>query len=776
MSLSTYNKKRDFKKTSEPQGKTARSKGGNRYLIQKHEASNLHYDFRLELNGVLLSWAVPKGPSLSSADKRLAVKTEDHPLAYGDFEGTIPEGEYGGGTVMLWDEGTWEAEGDPVATLKKGKLDFTLNGKRLKGRWHLTLMRGERYGKSNWLMIKSHDKYEQENGSAVTEKYLVSVTTGRNMKEIAAGDKEWKAGKTKDKTSKTKTQKIKPFSFKAPAKSKKIAKLDFIPPQLATLHNDPPVGAQWLHEIKYDGYRIQLVKKDDEVKAFTRNGHDWSERFARLCMMVASLPCKNAVIDGELVVNTEKGISRFQLLQNALDANAQQDLTYYGFDLLVIDNTNLCPAPLVERKEILKNLVTAMPEQDKMLYSDHIIGNGPDVFKQSCGLSLEGIISKRSDSAYSSGRSKSWLKSKCLKRQEMVIGGFVKPKLASRGVGALLLGTYDKGELVFAGKVGTGFTDKSGTALRKKLDTLLQKKSGFQALPTAVKNGALYVKPVLVAEIEFTEWTSSGALRHPSFIALREDKSAKSVVREDAAPTAEEDTRESAAKRGRRRAAIKGKSSTIKNSSALNQETPPDMELTSPDKILYPGQGLTKLDLARYYHQVANWALPHLAGRPLSLVRCPEDRTKFCFFQRHTGKGTPASIKTVEVEKKGKTEPYLMIDSEEGLLSLVQMGALEIHPWGALSDDPDKPDRIIMDMDPDKGLPFARVKQAARDVRERLEALGLETFPENHRRQGPACGRTLGAPPELGNGKGIRQSDRAGHGSGQSRKISVKNE
>lgn len=745
MGLSTYNKKRDFKKTKEPPGKVAKSATGNRYLIQKHAASRLHYDFRLEHEGVLWSWAVPKGPSLSSADKRLAVQTEDHPLAYGDFEGTIPQGEYGGGTVMLWDTGTWESEGDAAQGMKKGKLLVTLNGKRLKGTWHLSRMHTDD-GKANWLMIKSHDKYEKDQGDWAVQKYQTSVTTGRTMDEIAAGNKVWRSNRAQndDKSAvkagaapkgKTrlvsaiskKNSKSKKFVFEPPKRAKKIGRIGFIEPQLATLHNDPPDGEDWIHEIKYDGYRVELVKKGKEVKTYTRRGKDWSERFHSLIKIAAQLPVENAIIDGELVVNNSEGISEFQLLQNALDENREQELSFYAFDLLALEDYDLRPAPLRERKAILKALVAQLRDHKIVQFSDHVEGSGDDVFLKSCSLHLEGIISKRADAAYSSGRTNSWLKSKCIKRQEFVIGGFVEPKIESRGVGALLLGYYENDELVFASKVGTGFNDKSGTALRKKLDRLVRAKPPFRKVSAEARRDAVWVEPQLVCEVEFTEWTGSGSLRHPSFIAMREDKPASEIRREEPHEDVDERTVELATARAKKRAAMKS-AKAPRRSAPLNPDPPPDLELTSPNKVLYPDMGLTKLDLAGYYHQVAKFALPHLVNRPLSLVRCPEGRTKFCFFQRHIGKGTPSAIRTVPVEIKGRREEYLMIEDEEGLMGLVQIGSLEIHTWQCRSDDTEKPDRIIMDMDPDEGLPFSRVIDAAYEARERLKNLGLESY------------------------------------------------
>lgn len=687
MDLQTYNRKRDFKKTAEPQGEIAHSTAGNRYLIQKHEASHLHYDFRLEMNGVLKSWAIPKGPSVNPTDKRLAVMTEDHPLAYGDFEGTIPAGEYGGGTVMLWDTGTWAPEGDTVKDYKKGQLTFTLYGERLHGRWHLSRMhprKGEK--RENWLLIKGKDDYADNHGEKLIKQYTTSVITQRAMPEIAAGSHDAKAD----------------YVFTAPEKAQKAPIPDFISPQLATLENEAPDGKEWLHEIKYDGYRLQLHKNKDAVRCLTRRGLNWSHRFPLLCDAMRSIAAEQAIIDGEVVALNEQGVSDFTSLQNALQADCKQPLHFYGFDLLYCNGFDLRKAPLIERKKLLADLIARAADQNVILYSDHIIGQGDAVYSNSCMLALEGIISKKANARYVSGRNRDWLKSKCTKRQEFVIGGFQKPSRSERGIGSLLLGYYESESLRYAGKVGTGFSNRSGSDLRSALDASIRKTSPFTGkLPADACKNSVWVNPKLVAEIEFTEWTTAGALRHPSFLGLREDKQARDVVREQPDDNVE-----------------------IPNHAPM-----PDVRLTSPDKILWPSQGLTKQNLADYYHAVAPYMLPYIIDRPLSLVRCPEGRGKACFFQRHQGKGFPKEIGSVAIrEDSGKDVHYLTVHDEIGLLSLVQIGALEIHPWGTRNDDTDKPDILILDMDPAEEVPLAQVKQAALDAKERLDALGLHSF------------------------------------------------
>lgn len=684
MDLQTYNRKRDFSKTAEPQGEVAHSTAGNRYLIQKHAASHLHYDFRLELDGVLKSWAIPKGPSINPSDKRLAVMTEDHPLAYGDFEGTIPEGEYGGGTVMLWDTGSWEPDGDAAKSIRKGRLDFVLHGERLHGRWHLTRMPQRKGDKrENWLLIKGKDDYADSDGVKLVEDYTTSVVTKRKMEEIAKVNRTWKSTKTA-----------------IPEGARKAPMPGFIQPQLATLENDAPDGDDWLHEIKFDGYRLQLQKDGDTVQCLTRRGLDWSHRFPSLCASVSKLPVDQVILDGEVVVLNEAGVTDFKALQNSLQENSEKPLHFYAFDLLYCEGYDLRKVPLIGRKKTLADML-ARAGQDYILYSDHILGKGDAVYDKSCTMALEGIISKRKNAPYISGRNRDWLKSKCCKRQEFVVGGFQKPTRSERGLRSLLLGYFEGNALRYAGKVGTGFTNRSGTDLRAKLDKIIRNAPPFEGkLPPEARN-SLWVKPEVVVEVEFTEWTDAGALRHPSFLGVREDKKASDVVRE----------------------------LPDEGAAAIPSTPMPDVRLTSPEKVLWPSQGMTKRDLAEYYHAVADYMLPFIVNRPLSLVRCPEGRGEPCFFQRHQRKGFPKDIGSILIEEdKGKTAEYLTIRDERGLLSLVQVGALEIHPWGTRNDDPDKPDTLIFDMDPAEGVPLEQVKQAALDAKERLDTLGLESF------------------------------------------------
>ena len=545
--LTKYRAKRDFSKTAEPSGdRTLGASGGHRYLIQKHAASRLHYDFRLELDGVLKSWAVARGPSLNPADKRLAVHVEDHPLDYGSFEGIIPQGQYGGGTVMLWDTGTWEPTGDPKRDLARGNLTFTLNGKRLKGRWHLVRLRGNRSGDSrreNWLLIKGRDEHANNEGDAALEKYQTSVVSRRSMQGIAkAAGKSWGRGGSREKSASESAEALAALKKKEHTiasrrrkpkprvPSAAAAPPAFAPPQLATLVSAPPEGENWVHEIKFDGYRLLALVEQGRVRLYTRAGNDWSARFAPLCKAFAKLDIKDALIDGEAVIAAGDGTFSFHSLQDALSTGNLRGLRYYAFDLLHLDGKDLRSLPLIERKALLEGLLRREPEL--LQYSQHFAKPGEQILAQACRMALEGIVSKQANAPYRSGRTSSWLKSKCIREQEFVIGGFTEQPKHPDSLGALLVGYYDKDGLRFAGKVGTGFSAAEGHALLVKLKRQTLKTSSFVALPTDARRGARFVEPTLVAHVNFGEWTPDGKLRHPSFQGIREDKPAREVYRE----------------------------------------------------------------------------------------------------------------------------------------------------------------------------------------------------------------------------------------------------
>jgi bifunctional non-homologous end joining protein LigD len=773
MPLEEYKRKRNFRATPEPAGKIKKAKGQS-FVIQKHAATRLHYDFRLEMEGVLRSWAVPKGPSLDPAEKRLAVHVEDHPIDYGGFEGIIPKGQYGGGTVLLWDRGTWQPEGDPVAAYKKGHLKFTLEGEKLHGGWHLVRMSGRQAGenKENWLLFKEDDEFAVPgSGEAVVEQYPQSVATGLSLEEIAADpERIWqsnraeKATSFKDKIAAKAVKAVKaakkPAAKKAEASPSGIdpsaipgaKKAKFpagIEPQLATLVDDVPRGSEWVHEIKYDGYRALCEIQGGEARLITRHGKDWTDRFGPVAPEAAKLPVREAILDGEAVVLEPNGTTSFQALQNALSEGREDDLVYFAFDLLYLDGYDLRGATLADRKEALTSLLEGRDGAVRL--GDHISGDGTEFYRHACNFALEGIISKRADLPYHSGRNKDWLKVKCLKRQEFVIVGYTDPEGSRVGLGALLLAVNQGKELVYAGKVGTGFNSKLLRDLSKRLGKIEIDKPAFKNAPRGAEaRRSHWVKPELVGEVAFTEWTREGILRHPTFQGLREDKRPAEVVREDPQtppPEAhvEAEAKRPAAQQARNKAARKKApvKSLPKGPKPAIQPAPEEVpavpqgrskkkeaeiegvRFTNVEKVLYPEQGVTKRELALYYARIADWILPHLADRPLTLVRCPEGRAKQCFYQKHISETVPAAVKRIDV---GDPEPYGVVSDLKGLLSLVQMGVLELHIWGSHRDKIEQPDYIVFDLDPDEGLDWERVVEGALTVREFLEGLGLRTF------------------------------------------------
>jgi bifunctional non-homologous end joining protein LigD len=684
MPLEEYSRKRDFSKTSEPPpGRVTSREHKLAYLIQKHDATRLHYDFRLELDGVLLSWAVTKGPSLNPADKRLAVRTEDHPLSYGSFEGTIPKGEYGGGAVMLWDTGWWEPAGDPHAGLEKGHLGFMLHGTRLKGGWNLIRMRGEGK-KENWLLIKEADGEARQGANG---KFLgglsFSVKSGRSMEQIAGGE----AAERKKKTAAASNEALEMLMRRYPEV------------QLATLVEAPPEGEQWVHEIKLDGYRLLGFVSGGVSRLRTRNGKDWTASFPSLAAALEKVKAVNAVLDMEAVIVDEHGKSSFQALQGALgDGGDPGRIVAYVFDLLHLNGKDLTGLKLTERKERLEALLKQSKQEDWLRYSGHVAGQGAEMFAKACEAGLEGIVSKQADAPYAAGRQKSWLKIKCARRQEFVILGFSDARKGARALGALYLGYHKDGRLLYAGKVGTGFTMKSARDLADRfagmgVEKPLLSRAETAGLPAGEWRAVHWIKPALLCEVTFTEWTQDGHIRHPSFQGLREDKDAREVKKETPVPGS---------------LVVSG------------------ISITHPDRVISETGHVTKGELAEYYSGVAPFILPHLVRRPLSLLRCPSGIGGECFFQRNPGKGLGPDIRSFDFRHKGKKYEYLYIEDERGLLEVVQMGAIELHPWGAPVDAIDYPDRMIFDLDPAPDVPFEAVKLAAQDLRRRLQREGLE--------------------------------------------------
>jgi bifunctional non-homologous end joining protein LigD len=693
--LAEYRRKRDFARTAEPAGKVKRKKGKS-FVVQKHDATRLHYDFRLELDGVLKSWAVTRGPSLNPSEKRLAVHVEDHPLEYGGFEGTIPKGEYGGGTVMLWDRGEWEPLHDPAAGLEEGMLHFNLHGERLKGGWALVRMppRG-REKRENWLLIKERDEFADDSDPLLAEN-TTSVASGRTMEEIAHGDSAvWHSNReargSEEASARTRR-----------TKAKGLALPRFRPPQLATPVEDAPDGPDWLHEVKYDGYRTLVAANGSEVRCYTRTGQDWTDKFRTIADAFRAMDLAGALVDGELVAFAPDGRTDFSTLQKTLKDGGK--LEFFAFDLLEEAGEDLANLPLIERKNRLQALFDDLPRGSLIHFSTHIRGNGSEVFEKVCGANQEGIVSKKVSAPYRSARGKTWLKIKCGRRQEFVIGGWT-PSDKRRGFKSLLIGTWEGGKLIYRGRVGTGFDDNRLEDLSARMANLARKDPPFEAVPREVRRSK-WVEPKLVAEIRFGEFTSDGILRHPSFLGLREDKAAREVHLERAAPVEK---------------AMAGDGDDTERAG---------VRITSPEKVLYPSAGLTKSDLIDYYEAVAELMLPHVGRRPLSLVRCPQGHGHHCFFQKHDTGGFPEVMRHVMIaESDGNEEQYFYVDDLKGLVAGVQMGVLEFHIWGSRIDQVEKPDRIVIDLDPDVGLDFDDVRRAAFDLRERLAALGLETFP-----------------------------------------------
>ena len=739
MALKEYRRKRDFARTPEPAGgkRPKLSRGALRYVIQKHAASRLHYDFRLEWEGTLKSWAVPKGPSLDPADKRLAVEVEDHPIEYGTFEGTIPKGQYGGGTVLLWDRGTWEPLEDP--DFRKGRLKFRLDGEKLHGKWALVRM-APRPGdtKPNWLLIKDKDEFARRTGD-ITEERPESVATGKSLEDIGAekNGKTWQSNKPPKlaKLSKPKARlaaladqarvngKAKPL--RVPAGARKASLPASVDAELATLVTSIPEGDGWLFEIKFDGYRILARVKGGKVQLLSRNHKDWTDRFEPIADQLAKLG-HDALIDGELVALQPDGTTDFQALQNSLKRGKTEHLVYYAFDLLHLDGADLTSLPLTERKEVLRSVVDRLGKQDLVRFSDHVVGQGAKVLDQACRMALEGVIAKRADAPYRGGRGKDWLKLKCIENQEFVIGGWTDPAGSRKGLGALLLGVYDdQKQLQFAGKVGTGFTDDSLADLAKRLGKLEVERAPFSARPPGVLKSMHWVLPKLVAEVDFTEWTRDGHLRHPSFRGLREDKPATAVVRErrQAPPPAKDGTPGKEKRNGAPPRPVAQRTGT-------GTATVEGVRISHPDRVIYPKLGITKLALAQYYASVAERMLPHVVDRPLMLLRCPQGQAGQGFFQKNAGVSIPKGIAPVKIpnEKGGPASTYLRIETAQGVVGLVQLGVIEIHIWGSRAQQLEKPDRIVFDLDPDPTVPWERVVEGALRVKKELERRGLKTF------------------------------------------------
>jgi len=721
-SLSTYRKKRDFEKTAEPSGdvKVAPSKA-RRFVIQKHDATRLHYDFRLEFDGVFKSWAVTRGPSLDPHDKRLAVEVEDHPLDYGDFEGTIPQGQYGGGTVQLWDRGYWESD-NPEKGFAKGDLKFTLHGDKLHGSWVLVRMRHDRTGgkRTNWLLIKHRDEYAREGADNDLLAEDRSVASGRSMDQIAAGkgkapkpfmtargrakaDAVWHSNRGEAAEARARPKKA-----AAPPKATKVDEMpDFVAFELCTSVEQPPSGTGWGHEIKFDGYRVQLRVENGEAALKTRKGLDWTDKFKAIAKAGGALP--DAMIDGEIVALDHEGNPDFSALQAAISDGKTENLIFYAFDLLFDEGEDLRRLPLEQRKARLKQLLDARKKNksESIRYVEHFEANGEDVLESAKKLGLEGIISKKLGSPYRSGRSDSWTKTKSRAGQEVVLGGW---KTTNGKFRSLMAGVYRGGHLAFVGIIGTGFGQDTVRRIMPALKKAEADKSPFGGKDAPRKTRDIHwLKPELVAEIEFAGFTEGGNIRQAAFKGLRQDKPAGEVIAEKPAMV-----------------------NVIKPSPKASNKSGEVMGvvISKPEKELWPdagdGEGVTKLDLARYFEAIGGWMIPHLKGRPCSVVRAPDGIKGETFFQRHAMPGTSKMLELVKVS--GDRKPYLQIDRVEGLAAVAQSGGLELHPWNCAPDATDVPGRLVFDLDPAPNVDFSEVIEAARDMRERLKVLGLESF------------------------------------------------
>jgi bifunctional non-homologous end joining protein LigD len=687
--LSDYNAKRDFKRTPEPAGKVSKT-AGNRFIVQKHDATRLHFDLRLEIDGVLKSWAVTKGPSANPEDKRLAVRTEDHPMSYADFEGVIPQGAYGGGTVMLWDTGSWAPiAGKSAHDIEEGHLHFTLDGQRMKGEWLLVRMKprpGEK--RENWLLRKIDDRWAGGTDDLVG-RALTSVLSDRTMAQIAAGEEDLKPDLG-----------AKPASTAKPA-SKRRSK--GTPPkfralQLATLVDAVPAGHDWIHEIKYDGYRAAVAAAGSDVRIYTRNGLDWTDKFAPLVAHIAALDLPPCLIDGEIVAFDANGNPDFSALQAVLKRgkgaqDAKTELQFFAFDLIEQDGKSLTTLGNLERKERLEALLhDAAPP---IAVADHVIGAGERLYAAMCSAGQEGIISKRAESGYAGKRSTNWVKVKCTRRQEFVIVGWNPSSAKGRPFASLLLAQHEGDALVYKGNVGTGFSADSMDELARSFAKLARKTAPLPVEGAAARH-AHWLKPELVAEIAFAEFTAGGAVRHASFLGLRGDKAARDVTPEVARPAPADDD---------------------------------VVTITSRDRVIFPEAKKTKGDLADYYAAIAPVMVMHAARRPISLVRCPQGRAKACFFQKHDSGSFGEHVHHISIrEKDGGHEDYLYVEDAAGLLACVQMGTIEFHGWGSQIAAVEHPDRMVFDLDPDEGLDFADVRKAALDIRGHLADMGLVSF------------------------------------------------
>ncbi|MGH7131090.1 MAG: DNA ligase D [Phycisphaerales bacterium] len=763
MTLTAYRRKRDFKITAEPRGKAMARGKQLRFVVQKHAATSLHYDFRLELDGALKSWAVPKGPSLDPTRKALAIEVEDHPIDYANFEGEIPAGQYGAGQVIVWDRGVWVPEGDPHAGLAKGHLKFTLRGKKLSGVW--SLVRMQRTGTRNqWLLMKHADEHARpesdyniltaEPRSVISRRTIEARTPRHKIRARIPAARRTKpaadvGSNGRHSIAKSPRARRSPRTARTKPEDVDGARDATMPtslhPQLATLVESPPKGPDWVHEVKFDGYRLLAFKRGERARLITRNGLDWTHRFQSIADEVANLDVDSAILDGEVVALDEHGTPRFQQLQNAGKPGSPARLACFFFDLPYCDGFDLTHTRLLDRRSLLKQLLADTPSET-LRYSEHFTEPGSDLLQLVCSRNLEGIISKRAGAPYQQRRTRDWVKSKCSLSQEMVIGGYTPPKRSRAGFGSLLLGCHDRhGRLVYRGRVGAGFDERTLRSLHSRFRKLERQASPFGTPPPRdVSAGVRWVEPQVVIEATFHELTHDGRVRQGVFRGIREDKPASEVVcevpkpigpspsrtKEPAMPTRtprKSQTRVAASRSSGKAPAAQTPAIKPKRSGSDRVEIA-GVSISHPDARLFPESNITKLDLANYYDAVADLMLPHVVDRPLMIVRCPDGGAGSCFHQKHVTPGFPAAIGSVPIREKDKTERTIVIHDRAGLVSLVQVRALEIHSWGATADDPDSADRLVFDLDPGAGIAWSDLVAAAVLLRQMLQKLGLESF------------------------------------------------
>ncbi|MDZ3837632.1 MAG: DNA ligase D [Rhodospirillales bacterium] len=711
--LEIYRQKRRFDRTPEPAG-TSAAETGSLFVIHKHAATRLHYDLRLQFGDALKSWAVTRGPSLDPADRRLAVHVEDHPLDYGGFEGTIPRGEYGAGGVIIWDHGHWAPlEEDPEEGYRRGTLKFRLDGEKLLGGWMLVRLKRREGERDNWLLIKERDEFARPgDGDALLREAPESVISGKTVEAFTPP----KAPRRRSGGSAA-AKKVR-LADVVPAAAAEAPLPEFVPPQLASLAATAPDGEEWLHEIKFDGYRTLVRIDGDDIRLFTRNGHDWTARYGDLPAAFRRLSGHRLLLDGEIVVQDDGGVSSFAALQDALAQGRPRNLIFYAFDLLHLDGRTLMALPLIERKAALSALLAGIAEDASALQlSDHVLGRGSAFAGEACRMGLEGIVSKRTDAPYRSGRTRTWLKSKCVAGDEFAIVGYTETAAAG-GLAALLLAENGDEGFRYVGRAGSGISRDQADRLKATLAPLHRDTPAVKVPPIPRSETVFWVEPKLAAEVTFSTRTAEGFLRHAAFKGLRLDKSADAIavpvpVVEPAAVPAAEPAR------------------PVEKPRLVSDADLASIWVTNPDRAMFGGSGgATKLDLALYYARVGDWMLPEIGARPVSLVRCPTGEADACFYQRHAGVGMPASVKRIPLREgsERKRADYVYIEEARGLLDLAQFGVVEFHPWGCRIDRPERPDRMIFDLDPDESLRWRDVLDAALDLRAVLEAIGLPAF------------------------------------------------